>query len=69
MIYLIRTSYVSVLQDTKNYFLRSLIKEVCHYLPGDMGGEGLMKKVTNNDTGGGGLKFGVFVVMSFFNDP
>ena len=39
-----------------NYFLRSLIKEkVCHYLPGDMGGEGVMKKVTKSDIGGRGL--------------
>ena len=39
-----------------NYFLRSLIKEkVCHYLPGDMRGEGVMKKVTKGDIGGRGL--------------
>ena len=33
-----------------------LIKEkVCHYLPGDMGGEGIMKKMTNGDIGGRGV--------------
>ena len=30
-----------------------MIKEkVCHYLPGEMGGEGIMKKVTNGGKGG-----------------
>ena len=28
-----------------------------------------MKKVTNSDIGGGGLKFGIFVVTSFLNGP
>ena len=52
----------------QNYFLRSLIKEkVCHYLPGDLGGGAIMKKVTNSDIGGGGLEFCVFVVTSFLN--
>ena len=47
----------------------SLIKEkVCHYLSGDMG-RGIMKKVTNGEIGGGGLKFGIFTVTSVFNDP
>ena len=47
----------------------SLIKEkVCHYLSGDMG-RGIMKKVTNGEIGGGGLKFGIFTVTSFFNGP
>ena len=41
----------------KIIFLRSLIKEkVCHYLPGDLGGGGIMKKVTNGDLGGSGVK-------------
>ena len=41
----------------KIIFLRSLIKgKVCHYLPGDIGGEGIMKKVANNDIGGRGSK-------------
>ena len=35
-----------------NYFLKSLIKKTfCHYLPGDMEGGGIMKKVTNGDGG------------------
>ena len=35
--------------------LRCLIKEkVCHCLPGDIGGRGIRKKVTNGDIGGGG---------------
>ena len=42
---------------------------VCHYLPGDMGGGVIMKKVTNGDVGGGGLKFGICAVMSFLNGP
>ena len=47
-------------------FLRYLIKEkVFHYLPGDMGGGFIMKKVTNGDVGErGGLKFGTFAVTS-----
>ena len=46
-----------------NYFLKSLIKKTfCHYLPGDMEGGGIMKKVTNGD---GGLEFGIFAVTSF----
>ena len=53
-----------------NYLLRSLIKEnVCHYLPDDMGGGGIMKEVTNSDSGKGGLKFRIFVVTSFLNVP
>ena len=48
--YLIRASYISVMQEMLNYLLRSLIKEnVCHYLPDDMGGGGIMKEVTNSD--------------------
>ena len=43
--------------NMKNYFLRSLISEKgCHYLSGDMGGEGIMKKVTNCNTGKEGSK-------------
>ena len=35
-----------------NYFLKSLIKKTfCHYLPGDMEGGGIMKKVTHGDGG------------------
>ena len=42
----------------KIIFLRSLIKEnVCHYLPGDIGGGGIMKKVTNRDIVGRGEFF------------
>ena len=34
-----------------------MIKEkVCHYLPGDIGGGSIIKKVTNGDIGGGGYK-------------
>ena len=44
----------------KNYFLRSLNKEkICHYLPRDMWGGVLLKKVTNSEKRegeGGGLK-------------
>ena len=43
--------------------------KVCHYLPVNIGGEHIMKKVTNNDIEGGGLKFAVFVVGSFLNGP
>ena len=34
-----------------------------------LGARGIMKKMTNSDIGGGGLKFGIFVMMSFLNDP
>ena len=49
-------SYISVVQDMQNCFLKSLIKEkVCHYLPGNMGGRGIMKKVTKIDIGDRGV--------------
>ena len=39
-----------------NYFLRSLIKgKVWHYLPGDIAGRGVIKKVSNGDIGEGGI--------------
>ena len=39
----------------------SLIKEkICHYLPGDIGGGGIMKNVTNSDMGAGGSKMWEF---------
>ena len=43
-------------------------------MPGDIGGGGgwgrcIMKKVSNGDIGGGGLKFGIFAVESFFSGP
>ena len=48
---------MSVISNMKKYFLRSLITEkVCHYLSGDIGGEGIMKKVTNCDIGEGESK-------------
>ena len=58
-IYLIRASYISETKYTKcaELFLSSLIKEnVCHHLPGEMGGSGIMKKVTNGDIRGRGSK-------------
>ena len=30
-------------------------EKVCHYLPGDMGVKGIMKKMTNGDIGGRGV--------------
>ena len=34
-----------------------MVKEnVCHYLPGDTGGGGKLKKVTNGDLGGKGVQ-------------
>ena len=42
-----------------------MIKEkVCHYLPVVMGVGGIIKKATNGDIGGGGLKFNIFAVTS-----
>ena len=32
-------------------------------------GEGIMKKVTNGDIGGGGVKFCIFAVTVFMNGP
>ena len=48
-----------------------MIKErVCHYLPGNIEGGDIMKKVTNGDMGAeGGLKFGIFEVKWFLNGP
>ena len=34
--------------------------KVWHYLPGDMSGEGIMKKMTNEDIVGGGSKIWQF---------
>ena len=57
LIYLILASYVSIIQNVQHYLLRTLIKEkLCHYLPGDIGGGSIVKKVTNGDIGGGGYK-------------
>ena len=49
---------------SKNYFLRSLIKEkVCRYLPDDMGGGDAMKKIDTKLTyRGGGLKFNMSIL-------
>ena len=34
---LVHASYISVIENTQNYFLEPLIKEkVCHILPGDV---------------------------------
>ena len=47
---------------------KNLIKEkVCRYLPGDMGEGVFWKKWLTVTEGGGGLKFGIFAVTSFFN--
>ena len=52
-------------------FFKVLDQKNCHYLPGDTKGGGIMKNVTNDDIAGGagGLKFGIFTVMSFLNGP
>ena len=57
-----------VIPNMKNYFLRSLItEEVCHYLSGNMGEGGIMKKVTNCDIGGRVSKIWHLAVTSFLN--
>ena len=33
------------------------MEKVCHYLPGDMEGRCITKKVTNGDIGGGGVHY------------
>ena len=47
-----------------------MIKEkVCHYLPGYIGGGGMMKKVTNGDIEGGGYKIWHFCGDVIFEWP
>ena len=46
----------TVIQYIYNYFVSPLIKgKTCCYLPGDIGGEGKMKKVTHGDIEGKGV--------------
>ena len=37
------------------YQLYKICKMVCHYLPGDMEGGGMMEKMTNGDIGERGI--------------